>query len=59
MIYMTEIEELRQSGKFSPDAKFMEMSASCEVNVSELLQQFLFSGENKSSVEEVQNEYNG
>lgn len=52
---MTDLEELRQSGKFSPDAKFMEMSASCEVNVTELLQQFIFSGEHKSPGKEETN----
>ena len=56
---MTDIEELKASGKFSPDAKFMEMSASCEVNVTELLQQFLFSGENKSPGKEETNVVHG
>ena len=56
---MTEIEELKKSGKFSPDAKFMEMSASCEVNVTELLQQFLFSWENISPGKEGTNVVHG
>jgi len=53
---MTDIEELRASGKFSPDAKFMEMSACCEVNVTELLQQFLFSSEKET---EGNDDHNG